>query len=53
LYVQARTAIFVWSMGITQHRFGVDNVTALVNLALARGMVGREGCVSFREAGLL
>ena len=44
LYGQAKTAVFVWSMGITQHRFGVDNVTALVNLALARGMVGREKC---------
>ncbi|MCL0044177.1 FdhF/YdeP family oxidoreductase [Dehalococcoidia bacterium] len=44
LYAQAKTAVFVWSMGITQHRFGVDNVKALVNLALARGMVGREGC---------
>ena len=43
-YARARTAVFVWSMGITQHRFGVDNVTALVNLALARGMVGRERC---------
>jgi predicted molibdopterin-dependent oxidoreductase YjgC len=31
-------------MGLTQHRFGVENVTALVNLALARGMVGRERC---------
>jgi predicted molibdopterin-dependent oxidoreductase YjgC len=31
-------------MGLTQHRFGVDNVTALINLALARGMVGRERC---------
>ncbi len=36
--------MFVWSMGITQHRFGVDNVKAIVNLALARGMVGRERC---------
>ena len=43
-YARARTAVFVWSMGLTQHRFGVDNVTALVNLALARGMVGRERC---------
>ena len=43
-YAQARTAVFVWSMGITQHRFGVQNVTAIVNLALARGMVGREKC---------
>jgi predicted molibdopterin-dependent oxidoreductase YjgC len=31
-------------MGLTQHRFGVDNVRALVNLALARGMLGREKC---------
>lgn len=44
LYGQARTAVFVWSMGLTQHRFGVDNVTALANLALARGMVGRARC---------
>lgn len=44
MYGEAKNAVFVWSMGITQHRFGVDNVKALVNLALARGMVGREGC---------
>ena len=44
MYAGARTAIFVWSMGITQHRFGVDNVKAIVNLALARGMVGRAKC---------
>ena len=44
LYSQARSAVIVWSMGITQHRFGVENVKALVNLALSRGMVGRERC---------
>ena len=44
LYASAHTAVFVWSMGITQHRFGVENVKAIVNLALARGMVGREKC---------
>jgi len=44
LYAGARTAIFVWSMGITMHRHGVDNVRAIVNTALARGMVGRPGC---------
>ena len=44
LYAQSRSAVFVWSMGITQHRFGVDNVKAIVNLALARGMLGRERC---------
>ncbi len=43
-YRKAQSAVFVWSMGITQHRFGVSNVKAIANLALARGMVGRAGC---------
>ncbi|HET9178651.1 MAG TPA: FdhF/YdeP family oxidoreductase [Terriglobia bacterium] len=37
----ARHAIIVWSMGVTQHRYGSDNVRAIVNLQLARGNVGR------------
>jgi molybdopterin-dependent oxidoreductase alpha subunit len=44
LYGQARTAVIVYSMGLTQHEFGVQNVQAVVNLALARGMLGREKC---------
>jgi molybdopterin-dependent oxidoreductase alpha subunit len=44
LMAESRTAVFVWSMGITQHRNGVDNVRAIVSLALARGLVGREKC---------
>jgi len=40
----AKSCVFVYSMGLTQHRFGVDNVKALVNLALARGFLGREKC---------
>jgi molybdopterin-dependent oxidoreductase alpha subunit len=43
-YRDARSAVFVWSMGVTQHPFGVENVLAIVNLALARGMVGRAHC---------
>src|SRR5262249_41003889 len=35
--------IFCWAMGITQHEYGVDNVQAIVNLALSRGMVGKPG----------
>ena len=38
---KARHAIIVWSMGVTQHRHGSDNVKAIVNLQLARGNVGR------------
>src|SRR5205823_13152386 len=44
MYVRAATAVFVWSMGITHHRFGVDNVRAIVNLGLAGGIVGRKTC---------
>jgi predicted molibdopterin-dependent oxidoreductase YjgC len=29
-------------MGVTQHRHGVDTVQAIMNLALARGLIGRE-----------
>jgi molybdopterin-dependent oxidoreductase alpha subunit len=41
---EADRGVFVWSMGVTQHQTGEDNVRAIVNLALARGFVGREGC---------
>lgn len=43
-YSQAKTAVFVYSMGLTQHTFGVENVQMVVNLALARGMIGRPNC---------
>ena len=44
LYGHARTAVLVYSMGLTQHEFGVENVKAVVNLALARGILGRDKC---------
>jgi molybdopterin-dependent oxidoreductase alpha subunit len=44
LVADAKRAVFVWGMGITQHTCGEENVHAIVNLALARGFVGREGC---------
>jgi len=40
---KAEKAVFVWAMGITQHRFGEDNVKAIINLALTRGFVGKPG----------
>ncbi len=42
-YTRAASAILLWSMGITQHRDAVDGVRAIVNVALARGNVGRNG----------
>ena len=41
---EANKAVFVWSMGITQHECGEDNVRSIINLALTKGFVGREGC---------
>jgi molybdopterin-dependent oxidoreductase alpha subunit len=41
---EAQTAVLVWSMGITQHEFGEDNVRAIINLGLTKGFVGRDKC---------
>ena len=38
----AKNAVLVWSMGITQHPFGTDSVQMILNLALARGYIGRD-----------
>jgi molybdopterin-dependent oxidoreductase alpha subunit len=43
MYRESDSAVFVWSMGMTQHAHGSDNVRALLNVALARGNVGRPG----------
>ena len=44
LLARAKSAVFVWSMGLTQHRFGTDNISQVANLALLRGFIGREHC---------
>ncbi|MCC5951766.1 MAG: molybdopterin-dependent oxidoreductase [Acidimicrobiia bacterium] len=43
LYAGAGSAILLWSMGITQHTDAVGAVRAIVNVALARGNIGRNG----------
>ncbi|MEM7474548.1 MAG: FdhF/YdeP family oxidoreductase [Planctomycetota bacterium] len=43
LYGQSEKTVFGWTMGITHHVHGVENVRAIVNLALLRGMVGKPG----------
>jgi molybdopterin-dependent oxidoreductase alpha subunit len=40
----AKTAVLVWSMGITQHAFGGDAVSMILNLGLLKGFVGRDQC---------
>ncbi|TWT45160.1 Formate dehydrogenase H [Phycisphaerae bacterium RAS1] len=43
VYAASRATIFAWTMGITHHAHGTDNVRAIANLALLRGMIGRPG----------
>ena len=40
----ADRAVFVWSMGITQHASGADAVQMIINLGLMKGYVGRDKC---------
>jgi predicted molibdopterin-dependent oxidoreductase YjgC len=40
-YAQAKRAQICWTLGITEHHNAVDNVVALINLALLTGHVGR------------
>ena len=42
-YAKAPTAQLCWTLGITEHHNAVDNVRALINLALLTGHVGRYG----------
>jgi predicted molibdopterin-dependent oxidoreductase YjgC len=42
-YATAERAMICWTLGITEHHHGVDNVLALISLALLTGHVGRYG----------
>ncbi len=42
-YGRAEHAQLCWTLGITEHHNAVDNVFALINLALLTGQVGRWG----------
>jgi molybdopterin-dependent oxidoreductase alpha subunit len=50
LLIERPNAVFIWSMGLTQHAHGVETIKALVNVGLARGLVGqpRRGLVPIR-----
>ena len=42
-YARADRGMICWTLGITEHHNAVDNVLALINLALLTGKVGRYG----------
>ena len=42
-YAQARSAMILWGMGVSQHVHGTDNVRCLIALASVTGQIGRPG----------
>jgi anaerobic selenocysteine-containing dehydrogenase len=43
VYMQAKSVIICYGMGVTQHRYGTENVQQLANLLMLRGNLGRPG----------
>jgi predicted molibdopterin-dependent oxidoreductase YjgC len=43
LFAKASDASIIYSMGITQHSTGTDNVLSIANLAMLTGNIGRPG----------
>lgn len=41
IYAKSSSSVILWGMGMTQHICGVDNVSALINLLLLTGNIGR------------
>ena len=43
VYAHAKSVMFIYGMGLTQHKKGVETIQTMVNLALLRGNIGRPG----------
>ncbi|MGO1068648.1 FdhF/YdeP family oxidoreductase [Lysobacter sp. CA199] len=43
IYLNAKSVICCWGMGITQHKHSVATINMIVNLMLLRGNIGRPG----------
>jgi len=42
-FAQARAAMILWGMGVSQHVHGTDNARCLIALSLITGQIGRPG----------
>ena len=42
-YAQAKAAMILWGMGVSQHVHGTDNVRCLIALATIAGQIGKPG----------
>jgi molybdopterin-dependent oxidoreductase alpha subunit len=43
IYIQSKSVIISYGMGLTQHRYGTENVQQIANLLMMRGNFGRPG----------
>jgi molybdopterin-dependent oxidoreductase alpha subunit len=43
IYAHAKSVMFIYGMGLTQHEKGAETIQTMINLALMRGNVGRPG----------
>ena len=43
VYAHAKSVMFIYGMGLTQHKKGAETVQTMVDLALMRGNIGRPG----------
>jgi len=51
VYANADKAMSAWTMGVNQSALGTDTVSAICNLALMTGNLGREGASPFSITG--
>ncbi len=51
LYAGANSALSAWTMGVNQSSIGTDTVSAICNLALITGNLGRKGASPFSITG--
>lgn len=43
IFAEAKSAMIIYAMGITQHVAGIDNVKSIANLAMLTGNIGKVG----------
>ena len=51
VYATADKAMSAWTMGVNQSSIGTDTVSAICNLALITGNIGKEGASAFSITG--
>ncbi|RXI24629.1 molybdopterin oxidoreductase family protein, partial [Aliarcobacter skirrowii] len=51
VYAKAEKATSAWTMGVNQSSIGTDTVSAICNLALITGNIGRQGATALSITG--